>query len=100
MKHALWAIAVLSTASLVACSENLDSDHSSPVRDQQIHKPGGEPSAPGHDNKDDDKPGTGGVDKPGTGGDDKPGTGGSDGDSTITVNPTPDADKDKDDEKP
>ena len=109
MKHALWAIAVLSTASLVACSENLDSDHSSPVldRDQQIHKPGGEPSAPGHDNKDDDnkdddKPGTGGVDKPGTGGDDKPGTGGSEGDSTITVNPTPDADKDKDkdDEKP
>lgn len=100
MKNALWTIALLSAVSLAACSENWDSDHSSPVldRDPEIHKPGGDrPSHPDHEYGDENEPtdendGSGGNQgKPDVGDD-----GNSDGDSTITVNPAPGGGSDKD----
>ncbi len=88
MKKAFWAIAVLSAVSFVSCSENLDSNHSSPVldRDQEVHKPGNNAAAPDSDSNDSDAKGDSGDEADG-GGDAK-----TDGDSTITINPVPDTD--------
>lgn len=91
MKNALFTATLLSTFAFVACSENLDSEHHSPVLDQgqTTHRPGDSsggnqenPSNPGENAGNEDNKGNTGDDS-GKGDDGK----GDKDDSDITINP-------------